>query len=101
MEESYKMRMNQGGGIPTMAAALPPLPPSCLGKLTTSGEKKLPFFQSNMNLSMYGNDKSILSQREATITPPPKQHQSQLLDSDKDLTVEAKRLRRFTLLKLI
>ncbi|CAK9314582.1 unnamed protein product [Citrullus colocynthis] len=47
-----------------------------------------------MNLSMYGNGKSLLSQREATITPPLKQDQSQLLDSDKDLTVEAKRLRR-------
>ncbi|KAE8646945.1 hypothetical protein Csa_023949, partial [Cucumis sativus] len=95
MEESYKMRMSQSGGIPMMAAALPPLPPSCLGKPTSSGEKKLPFFQYNTNLNIYGNGKSILSEGEATTSLPPKQDRSQVPDSDKDLTAEAKRLRRF------
>lgn len=90
------MRMSQGRGIPKMAAALPPLPPSCLGKPTSSGEKKLPFFHYNTNLNIFGsNGKSILSEGEATTSLSPKQDKSQLPDSDKDLTVEAKRLRRF------
>ncbi|KAG6605403.1 Basic leucine zipper 61, partial [Cucurbita argyrosperma subsp. sororia] len=87
--DTFHMRMAQPAGIPAILRPLPPLPRSRLGKPTpTTAGDKLHLFQSN------GNDKIFLSGGEPTPPPPLNEHRLQLPDSDKDVNVEARRLRR-------